>query len=287
MKTIDYSTVVETVKSLCIESCYILPDDVYMAIWDAVKTETNETAKDILYKLLENADIAKNEMIPICQDTGLAIIFVEQGAKCGFIPPADDAEATIFDAINEGVRQGYDQGLLRKSVVAEPMNKRLNTKTNTPAVIHYSITRGDEVKISVMCKGGGCENKSAFKMFNPTASSDDICKWVVQVVKDAGANACPPFVVGVGIGGDFEQCCLGSKKALLRNLKDANCDPFYAALEARLLCEINKCGFGPQGFGGDTSALGVKIETAPCHIASLPVAVNIECHAHRHKHAVL
>ncbi len=287
MKTIDYASVVDTVKNLCIECCCILPDDVYIAIWDAVKTETDERAKGILYKMLENADIAKNENIPICQDTGLAIVFVEQGSKCGFTPSPDDPDATIFDAINEGVRQGYDQGLLRKSVVAEPLNKRLNTKTNTPAVIHYSITRGEDVKISVMCKGGGCENKSAFNMFNPTATSDDICKWIVQTVKDAGANACPPFVVGVGIGGDFEQCCLCSKKALLRSLGDSSSDPFYAALETRLLTEINKCGFGPQGFGGDTSALGVKIETAPCHIASLPVSVNIECHAHRHKHAIL
>ncbi|MFI4912006.1 MAG: fumarate hydratase [Sedimentisphaeraceae bacterium JB056] len=287
MRTISYNTIVDTVKQLCIDSCYILPQDVYDAIDKSIKTETNARARNILNQLIDNADIAREERIPICQDTGLTIVFVEQGSKCGFEPPSSDSEATITDAINEGVKQGYSDGLLRKSLVSEPLNQRLNTQTNTPSIIHHSIVRGDHIKISVMCKGGGCENKSQFKMFNPTASKEEVMEWVVGVVDQAGANACPPFVIGVGIGGDFEQCCLNSKKALLKKLGEKNPDPFYAEMEDDLLESINKCGFGPQGFGGDTSALGVMIETAGCHIASLPVAVNIECHAHRHKTAIL
>lgn len=287
MKTVEYGKIVETVKQLCIDSCYLLPEDVYKALKRALTAETNATAKNILSKLIENADIARNERIPICQDTGLAVVFIEHGSLCNIAAPACEPEATLFDAVNEGVRLGYEEGLLRKSVVAEPLDKRQNTKTNTPAVIHYQMVRGDKLKITIMSKGGGCENKSAFKMFNPTASKDDICKWIVGVVKEAGANACPPFVVGVGIGGDFEQCCLNSKKTLLREIDSANPEPFYAQIESQLLEDINKCGFGPQGFGGDTSALAVFVETSPCHIASLPVAVNIECHAHRHKQAVL
>lgn len=285
MSFISYTDVVNTVRDLCIDSCYRLPDDVYAAISRCAQTESNPMAKGILQKLLENADIAENEHIPICQDTGLAVVFVEQGNRC--ILETNDPDATIDDAINEGVELGYKQGLLRKSVVWEPLNKRINTNTNTPAIIHHSVVSGDDIKITVMCKGGGCENKSRFKMFNPTASVDSVTEWIVKIVNDAGANACPPFVIGIGIGGDFEQCCLNSKKALLRNLSDENPDPFYAKMEKDLNEEINKSGFGPQGFGGDTSALAVKIQTAPCHIASLPVAVNIECHAHRHKTAIL
>lgn len=287
MKIVEYQKIVETVRQLCIDSCYLLPDDVWEAIKNAIDTESDDRAKNVLQQLLDNAEIAKNERIPICQDTGLTIVFVEQGAGCSFLPPVDSPDTTITDAINEGVKQGYADGLLRKSLVAEPLNQRLNTKTNTPAIIHYSVVRGDSLKISVMCKGGGCENKSQFKMFNPTAAKEEIAQWIVSVVEQAGANACPPFVIGVGIGGDFEQCCLNSKKALLRDLGESNPDQFYAEMENELLYAINRCGFGPQGFGGDTSALGVMIEVAGCHIASLPVAVNIECHAHRHKKAIL
>jgi fumarate hydratase subunit alpha len=287
LKTVSYEKIVAAVRQLCIDSCYILPEDVYESIAGALQRETNERAKNILRQLIENADIARKENIPICQDTGLAIVFVEQGSLCSFEPSADDPASTIYDAINEGVRLGYEEGLLRKSLVAEPLNQRINTKTNTPAIIHYSVVKGSDFKITVMCKGGGCENKSQFRMFNPTAPKKEIVDWIVEVVEQAGANACPPFVVGVGIGGDFEQCCLNSKKALLRDIGDKNTDRFYADMEEELLERINKCGFGPQGFGGDTSALGVMIETAGCHIASLPVAVNIECHAHRHKKAML
>jgi len=286
-RTITYGQIAATVERLCIESCYELPGDVLDALRQAAATESNRRAKHILEQLLENAQIAAEKHIPLCQHTGLAIVFVSQGANVRVSAPAEDPEATLFDAINAGVVAGYEKGLLRKSVVAEPLNERTNTGTNTPAIIHHEIAGGDKLLISVMTKGGGCENKSQFKMFNPTESKDSVCQWVVDVVRQAGANACPPFVVGVGIGGNFEQSCLLSKKALLREMTDSNADVFYAELESQLLSQINALNLGPQGLGGDTTALAVKIEAAPCHIASLPVAVNIECHAHRHKSAVL
>jgi fumarate hydratase subunit alpha len=215
------------------------------------------------------------------------VVFVEQGAQVAVRPPADDSDATLADAVNAGVKVGYEKGYLRKSVVAEPLDKRRNTRTNTPAIIYHSIVPGDKLKITVMAKGGGCENKSQFKMFRPTAGRDEIIDWVVDVVNSAGADACPPFVVGLGIGGDFELSCLLSKKALLRRLGTRNTDDFYAQLEKDLLSRINSLGLGPMGLGGDTTALDCLVSTAPCHIASLPAAVNIECHSHRHKSAVL
>lgn len=287
MRAIDYKDVADAVGQLCIDSCYELGDDVLSALTDAAGKETNTAAIDILKQIIENARIAKEERIPICQDTGLAIVFVEQGSQVTVTPPQDEPDATLFDAINAGIAAGYEKGLLRKSVVAEPLNTRTNTGTNTPAIIHHTIVPGDKLKIAVMTKGGGCENKSQFKMFNPTEDKQTIADWIVKVVTDAGANACPPFVIGVGLGGDFELSCLLSKKALLRKTGDKNADPFYAEMEAELLEKINASNLGPQGLGGDTTALAVQIETAPCHIASLPVAVNIECHAHRHKAATL
>jgi fumarate hydratase subunit alpha len=287
MQTITYEEIVNTVERLCIESCYELPQDVLNALEAAAKTETNPRAVKVLKQLIENARIAKKERIPLCQDTGLAVLFIEQGAGIAVKPPADRSDATLFDAINEGVEAGYENGLLRKSVVAEPLKERKNTGTNTPVIIHHNIVTGDNLSITVMAKGGGCENKSRFRMFKPTESKDTVADWIVDVVKQAGADACPPFVVGVAIGGDFEQCCLLSKKALLRKISRASNDKFYADLESELLAKINGLGLGPQGLGGDTTALAVHIETAPCHIASLPVAVNIECHSHRHKSAVL
>jgi fumarate hydratase subunit alpha len=212
------------------------------------------------------------------------VVFVEQG--CNVVVKTDE-DKTVADAINVGIASGYEKGYLRKSVVAEPLNERRNTGSNTPAIIYHSIVRGDKLKITMMAKGGGCENKSRFRMFRPTAQPEEIIDWIVDVVKTAGADACPPLVVGVGIGGDFELSCLMSKKALLRNLADRNVDEFYARLETDLLARINALGLGPQGLGGDTTALAVMVEVAPCHIASLPVAVNIECHAHRHKSAIL
>ena len=287
MRAIDYRDVVLAVGRLCVESCYELPGDVLDALKDARDKETNSSAVDILGKLIENATIATEERIPICQDTGLAIVFVEQGAKV-IITPLDEApDGTIVDAINDGVAAGYEEGMLRKSVVAEPLNTRTNTGTNTPAIIHHTIVPGDKLNITVMTKGGGCENKSQFKMFNPTEDKSIVADWIAKVVTDAGANACPPFVIGVGLGGDFEVSCLLSKKALLRKMGSKNSDSFYAEMETELLNKINASGLGAQGLGGDTTALAVQIETAPCHIASLPVAVNIECHAHRHKTATL
>jgi fumarate hydratase subunit alpha len=264
-----------------------LGEDVLRALQTAAKNETDTRAAGICEKLIENAKIAHSDRIPLCQDTGLAVVFVEQGAEVIVEPPKTNPKATLPDAINEGVAKGYEKGLLRKSIVAEPLNERKNTETNTPAVVHHTVVGGDKLSITVMTKGGGCENKSRFRMFNPTENKNTIADWIVDVVKQAGADACPPFVVGVGIGGDFESCCLLSKKALLRNLGEKNSDKFYEELETQLLTAVNALGLGPQGLGGKTTALAVHIKTAPCHIASLPVAVNIECHCHRHKSAVL
>ena len=250
----------------------------------AEKTEREPRAKKTLGLLIENANIAARELIPMCQDTGLAIVFAEQGGELVMTP---DKRGTIVNAINAGVAAGYEKGYLRKSLVAEPLNQRRNTGTNTPAIIHYSIAGGDKLRITLMAKGGGSENRSQFRMFKPTATVKEIGDWVCEVVKNAGADACPPFVVGVGLGGNFEVSCLLAKKALLRRLGSSNPDPFYAAMEKEVFERVNKLNIGPQGMGGDTTALGLAIETAGCHIASLPAAVNIECHAHRHKTVVL
>ena len=283
-RIIDFQQIIETVGSLCKQACYELPADVLDALAEAAKRETNPRAAKILNQLVENARIAADEQIPLCQDTGLAVVFVEVGSDAAIKSPKGK---TLYDAINEGVAAGYKDGFLRSSVVAEPLQKRKNTGTNTPAVIHCSIAAGDKLKITVMAKGGGCENKSRFSMFKPTAEKQQVINWIVDVVKNAGADACPPLIVGVGIGGNFETSCLLAKKATVRNLNEKNKDPFYAQLEAELLSAINSLGLGPQGLGGDTTALACLIETAPCHIASLPVAVNIECHSHRHKSAVI
>ena len=287
MRYIEFEKIVEVVESLCISAGYELPEDVLAALEAAAKKESDSGAVKILNQLIENARIARDEQIPLCQDTGLAVIFVEQGADVAVKPPADNCGATLFDAINAGVKTGYEKGYLRKSVVAEPLNSRGNTGSNTPAVIHHTVVGGDKLKLTVMAKGGGCENKSQFRMFTPTADRGDIIAWVVDVVRAAGADASPPFIIGVGIGGNFELSCLLSKKALLRNLGQQNSDEFYGELEKDMLSKINALGLGPQGLGGDTTALDCLIEVAPCHIASLPVAVNIECHSHRHKSAVI
>ena len=284
MKNIQYNEIVNTVKRLCIDCCYDLPADVLDALKAAATKETNPRAIRILNQIIENAAIAKKDMIPLCQDTGLTVVFIEQGAETLIQSPAGK---TITDAINEGVALAATEGLLRKSIVADPLNDRPNTNTNAPAVIHHSPVPGDKLNITIMTKGGGCENKSQFKMFNPTEDKDAIIEWIVDVAKQAGANACPPFVIGVGIGGNFEKCCLLSKRALLGKTGRKNPDEYYANMESQLLEKINALGIGPQGLGGDTTALAVQIETAPCHIASLPVAVNIECHSHRHKSATL
>ena len=287
MRYIEFEKIADTVESLCISAGYELGEDVLTALEKAAQKESDPRAVKILNQLIENARIAKEERIPLCQDTGLAVVFIEQGSQIALTLPADREQATLFDAVNEGVAAGFRKGLLRKSVVAEPLKERKNTGSNTPAVIHHQIIQGDKLKLTVMTKGGGCENKSQFRMFKPTAEKEEIIDWIVEVVRSAGADACPPFVVGVGIGGDFELCCLLSKKAMCRNLNDINTDKFYAELESDLLLKINALGLGPQGLGGDTTALAVMVETAACHIASLPVAVNIECHSHRHKTAII
>jgi fumarate hydratase subunit alpha len=287
MRMIAFEDVSDAVERLCIDCAYELPSDVTGALDAAMQSERNPRAKEILGQLLENARIAREDRIPLCQDTGLAIVFVELGRHVNCVPPKDRPSATLIDAIQEGVAAGYEKGLLRKSVVAEPLKDRKNTGTNTPAIIHLSIIQDDRVKISIMAKGGGCENKSAFRVFKPTQTREDVIDWVVDVVAQAGADACPPFVVGVGLGGDFEMSCLLAKKALLRDIGRSHDEPFYAEMERMLLAKVNALGVGPQGLGGDTTALAVQIETAPCHIASLPVAVNIECHSHRHTSVIL
>ncbi len=284
MRYIEFEKIVDTVERLCIEAGHELPSDVLAALKEASRKESNPAAAKILNQLIENAGQAAGEKIPLCQDTGLAVVFVEQG--CEVFVKTDEGR-TLSDAINAGIAAGYKNGFLRNSVIADPLKARKNTGSNTPAVIHYSVVSGDKLKIAVITKGAGCENKSQFKMFNPTAGREEIIEWIVDVVKHAGADACPPLIVGVGIGGNFELSCLLSKKALLRNLQQKNNDNFYAKLEDDLLSWINALGLGPQGLGGDTTALACLIETAPCHIASLPVAVNIECHSHRHKSAVI
>lgn len=283
MRYLEYEKVASAVEELCVSACYELPADVLDAIKKAQIEESNPLAADLLGKLIDNAQIAKDEGIPLCQDTGLTIIFVEQGEGVTVGPSRDDGLSAVVSAINRGVSAGYEKGYLRKSVVAEPLNFRRNTKTNTPAIIYHEMVTGDKLKISVMTKGGGCENKSEFKMFRPTDDKQFVIDWVVGVVGKAGADACPPFIIGVGIGGNFELSCLLSKKALLRSLTDKNPDSFYASLESDILKAVNKLGVGPGGLGGNTTALGCMIEMAGCHIASLPVAVNIECHSHRHK----
>jgi len=287
MRYIEFEKIAEVVATLCISAGYELPRDVLAVLEEAAQKESDPGAEKILKQLIANARLAKTESIPLCQDTGLAVVFAEQGSETAVNPPANQEQATLFDAINAGVAAGYEKGLLRKSVVAEPLNKRNNTGSNTPAIIHHTIVPGEKLKLTVMTKGGGCENKSRFRMFKPTAQKEVIIDWIVDVVRSAGADACPPFVVGVGIGGNFELSCLLSKKALCRNLKQRHNDEFYAELERDLLSRINALGLGPQGLGGDTTALAVLIETAACHIASLPVAVNIECHSHRHKTAII
>jgi fumarate hydratase subunit alpha len=281
MKEIHTDAITGAVEQLCYTAAYDLPKDVEECIRANMNKEESEFGKYIFEQILENVEYSRKERVAICQDTGAAVFFVELGQDVHIVG------GSLTDAINEGVWAGYEKGYLRRSIVADPLNRRVNTGTNTPAVVHLSLVPGDRLKLTVMAKGGGCENKSQFRMFRPTADKQQIVEWVVSVVREAGADACPPFVVGVGLGGNFEASCLLSKKALLRRLDERHADPFYAQMERDLLAQVNALGLGPQGLGGDTTALAVLIETAPCHIASLPAAVNIECHSHRHKTASL
>ncbi len=279
MRVVKAEDITKTVKELCIDANRILPCDLEKLIGDSVQKETNETGKSILGDICANMDAAREMNIPVCQDTGMAVIFVEVGREVYI-------DGNFEDAVNEGVRQGYVDGLLRKSVVKDPI-RRGNTDDNTPAVIHTRIVDGDKIKITAAPKGFGSENMSRLKMFTPSATIDEIVGFVTETVKVAGSNPCPPIVLGVGIGGDFEMVAYLAKKALCRDVSERNPDPFYAELEERMLNEANKTGVGPQGFGGDVTALAVNIETYPTHIAGLPVAVNVGCHVTRHKTAVI
>ncbi len=275
IREIDVKEITEVVKELCIVANKSLPEDIISKINDAKNTEKNNRAKSILCDLEKNIDISAQNSLPLCQDTGMAVVFLEVGQDVHF------TGGLLSDAINEGVHQGYEEGLLRKSVVADPIN-RVNTNDNTPAVIHTEIVAGDRVRITVAPKGFGSENMSKIKMLTPFDGYDGVKKAVLQIVKEASNNPCPPMVVGVGIGGDFEQCAILSKKALCRSTDIRNSAELYERMENELLEEINALNIGPQGFGGNTTALAVNIETAPTHIAGLPVAVNIGCHITRH-----
>ncbi len=280
MRVIDTATITATVAELCQKANYELGEDVLVAFKQALDTEISLTGKDILQQLLENARIAREEAVPMCQDTGFAVVFLEMGQEVAI------TGGDLYDAVNEGVRRGYLEGYLRKSIVDHPLLRR-NTGDNTPAVIHTRIVPGDKLKIIVAPKGGGSENMSGLRMLKPAEGVEGVRKFVLEQVKAAGPNPCPPIVVGVGIGGTFEKAALLAKEALLRPLGQPSPDPEIARLEKELLEAINNLGIGPQGLGGRTTALAVHIEVFPCHIASLPVAVNINCHASRHKEAIL
>ncbi len=280
LKEINVSLIEMAVARLCIEANRFLPADIVEKINTAANVETNALGNAVMCELCRNITAAKKSGLPVCQDTGMAVVFIEVGQEVHLV--GGDLE----EAINRGVAKGYTEGLLRKSVVADPL-RRENTNDNTPAVIHTKIVGGDKVKITVAPKGFGSENMSAIKMLIPSDSYDGVMDFVIDTVKRSGGNPCPPIVVGVGIGGDFEQCAYLSKVALCRSTNEPNADKFYADMEKELLYRINKLDIGPQGFGGDTTALAVNIEVAPTHIAGLPVAVNIGCHVTRHKTEVI
>ncbi|WP_194191698.1 fumarate hydratase [Clostridium chrysemydis] len=280
MREINVKLIEETIKKLCIEANYYIGEDIKDALNRSSMKEDYALAKDILKNIIENEKIARNEEVPICQDTGMACIFLEIGQDVHIV--GGDLE----DSINEGVRKGYEEGYLRKSVVKDPI-ERINTKDNTPAVIYYEIVKGSNIKIKLAPKGFGSENMSKIGMLKPSDGIDGVKRFILDTVKQAGPNPCPPMVIGVGIGGTFDKAAYLAKKALLKPINYINESEYYKALEEELLKEINSLGIGPQGFGGLTTALGVNILTYPTHIAGLPVAVNISCHATRHKEAVL
>lgn len=281
MRELNVDVITNTVENLCIESNYFLPRDVKKALEDAVLKEESPVGRETLLDILKNAEIAARNQVPICQDTGLTVVFAELGQDLRLVG------GDFYEAINEGVRRGYKNGYLRKSEVDDPFLVRKNTGDNTPAIIHTTIVKGDRLKIIIAPKGGGSENMSALRMLTPSEGVDGIKKFVIDTVDKAGSNPCPPVIVGVGIGGTVEMTALIAKKALLRTVGEHNPSPEVAKLENELLEEINNLGIGPQGFGGRITALAVNIETFPAHLASMPVAVNIQCHASRHKEAVL
>ncbi|WP_434293767.1 fumarate hydratase [Clostridium botulinum] len=280
MREISVNTIKKVVKKLCIEANYYLPKDVDDKIVQCREVETWNIAREVLQTIEENIHIARKENIPLCQDTGMACIFIEIGQDVHVIG------GSLEDAVNEGVAEGYNEGYLRKSIVSDPI-ERINTGDNTPAVIYYNIVQGDKIKITVAPKGFGSENMSKIAMLKPADGLEGIKNFILDVVKEAGPNPCPPIVIGVGIGGTFDKCAYLSKKALLRSIDLRNKNKFYKDLEEELLEKINSLGIGPQGFGGKTTALAVNIETFPTHIAGLPVAVNVSCHVTRHKEEII
>lgn len=281
MKTIHYDEIVKKVAVICQEANYDLGEDVVNAFKFALKSETSETGKDVLNQLILNADIATSERVPMCQDTGVSVFIVEVGQDCHIIG------GSIYDAINEGVKKGYEEGYLRHSIVDHPITRQKSGGYNTPSVIHVELVSGDKLTIHMSAKGGGSENMSTLKMLKPSDGLQGIKDYILETVRIAGPNACPPLVVGVGIGGNFEKCAYLAKKSLFRPIGERSSQPDIAKLEEELMEGINKLGIGPQGMGGNTTALDVKIEIAPCHIAALPVAINLNCHASRHKEVIL
>ncbi len=279
IRQIKAETVTQTVKQLFLDCNYFIGKDIMTALEKARENEKSKVGKSVLTQIIENDKLAAKEEVPLCQDTGMAILFVEYGDKVVI------EDGSFEDAVNEGVRQAYKDGYLRKSVVNDPVFDRLNTKDNTPAIIHTRIVKGDKIKITAGGKGFGSENMSAIKMLTPSYGIEGVKKFILDTVRTAGPNPCPPIVVGVGIGGTFERCAQLAKKATFRAIDTHNADERYAKLEDELLESINKMGFGPAGLGGTTTAIGVNIETSPTHIAGMPVAVNICCHAARHASA--
>ncbi|WP_050638500.1 fumarate hydratase [Candidatus Stoquefichus sp. SB1] len=280
MREISRDKIIQEVKRLCMEANYFLPCDVTEALENAYQTEDSVLSQQTLEILNKNAAMAANSASPICQDTGMACVFVEIGQDV-------HVTGSLSEAIHEGVRQGYEEGYLRKSVVDDPMFDRINTKDNTPAIINYEVVEGDHLKIIVAPKGFGSENMSQVKMLKPSDGVNGVKDFVLKVVNDAGPNACPPMVIGVGIGGSFDRVTLLAKKAMLREIGSHHQDPRYHALEDELLEKINQTGIGPAGYGGKTTALSLNIETYPTHIAGMPVAVSICCHVARHKEVIL
>lgn len=278
MKTIKTEDITATVKDLCMRAATELGKDVQGALRYALKIEESPLGRDVLGQIVKNFEIAEKEGVPMCQDTGISVFFIDMGNEV-FI------DGSLVDAINEGVRQGYEEGNLRKSI-CDPFT-RANTGDNTPAVIHLRSNVGDKLKIMYAPKGGGSENMSKLAMLKPSQGIEGVKDFILETIRTGGGNPCPPVIVGIGIGGNFEKSAILAKDAILRQIGSVNPDPELAALEAELMIEINKTGIGPMGFGGMTTAIGVHIEKAPCHIASLPVAVNVQCHAARHKEAEL
>jgi len=279
IREISIREIVKVVRDLCMDANYNLGDDVLLAFDKAIENERSEPGREVLKELKENAGIARKEKAPICQDCGLAVVFIEIGQDVHI------TDGELKEAINEGVRQGYKDGYLRKSA-CNPFTRE-NTGDNTPAIIHMEIVPGSNIKITFAPKGGGAENMSRVTMLTPAAGLEGIEEFVINRVKESGSNPCPPTIIGIGIGGTFERSAILAKKAILRDIGDRNPDQYLAKIEEELLTKINKLGIGPMGYGGNTTSLDVFIEAEPCHIASLPLAVNVQCHAARHKKAII